>query len=121
MIADLIEGNLSAHPERASLLAGKLRRVVITANDLDAHVSLTLGGGEISIGAEPPTKPHMWIYADSSTLIELPNAKLMGGLPSVADPIGRAVTKKLLTGKMKIKGMFRVGLLSRVQRLLSVA
>lgn len=121
IIADLIEANLKSHPRRASLLRGKTRTVEIVATDLDASVSLELGGGTVTIAPEPPGTPSMTIRADSATLIELPKAKLLMGLPSLGDPIGRSITKKLLKGDFKVRGMYRVGLLSKVQRLLSVA
>lgn len=120
MIADLIESNLQTHPERSRLLKGRAKWVKISAEDLDAHVGLVIGGGGITVGDADPN-PHLWIYADSETLIELPNAKLLGGLPSVAHPSGRAVAKKLLKGQLKIRGIHRIGLLRRVQRLLSVS
>jgi hypothetical protein len=121
MIHDLIEGNLAADPSRARLLRGPQKRVGITATDLGAEVGLFIGDGAVSVSSAAPASAHLSIRADSGTLLDLPRAKLMGGLPSVSDPIGRAVTAKLLKGEMKIKGMYRLGLLTRVQKLLSVA
>lgn len=121
MIADLIEANLESHPQRTGLLEGKRRTVEIVATDLDAHVALTLGGGAVTVASDAVERPAMTIRADSETLLELPNAKLLMGLPSLADPVGRTVTKKLLKGDLKVRGMYRVGLLTKVQRLLSVA
>lgn len=120
MIAGLIEGNLATHPQRGRLLSGPVRNVTITAEDLDSSVSLTLGGDAISIREGAAADPDLWIRADSETLIDLPNAKLLGGLPSIADAAGRRIVSKLAKGEMKIKGIFKLGLLSRVQRLLSV-
>ena len=116
----MIEGNLAAHPERSRLLSGPFRKVVITAEDLDSSVSLTLGGSVISIREGASADPDLSIRADSQTLIDLPNAKLLGGLPSIADPAGRKIVAKLVKREIKIRGLLRVGLLSRVQRLLSV-
>lgn len=121
MIADLIEGNVNDHPERLRLLDGPVRRVSITAGDLDAHVGLTIGEGSVAVSAERPADAHLSITTDSETLLDLPRAKLLFGLPSLGDPLGRAVTKKMLSGKLKVRGIARVGLLSRVQRLLSVS
>lgn len=121
MIADLIEANLKSHPRRTGLLEGKSRTVEIIATDLDAQVALTLGGGAITVASQAEARPAMTIRADSETLLELPNAKLLMGLPSLADPVGRSVTKKLLKGDFKIRGIYKVGLLTKVQRLLSVA
>lgn len=121
MIADLIESNLNTDPGRKELLRGALKHVRITASDIDATVFMRIGAGELLVSDMSDEPADLWIWADAETLIELPNAKLMAGLPSVADPIGRAVTVKLLKGKMKIKGITKLGLLTRIQRLLSVS
>lgn len=121
MIADLVEANLKSHPQRKALLKGKARTVEIIATDLDAQVALTLGGGTVTVASQADEQPAMTIRADSETLLQLPNAKLLMGLPSLGDPIGRTITRKLLKGDFKVRGMYRVGLLTKVQRLLSVA
>lgn len=121
IIADLIEGNLQTEPERGRLLRGPQRRVQITAQDLDADVSLTLGDDKAEVSEGRFEKPQLWILTDSLTLLDLPNARLLGGLPSIADKTGRDVVKKILSGKLKIRGIARIGLVRRVQMLLSVA
>ena len=121
MIADLIEANLIENPTRSKLLGGRERSVRITASDLDTDVGLQLGSGHIQISSAIPRRPHLWILTDSATLLDLPNAKLLGGLPSLTDSTGRRIAKKMLLGELKVMGMFRVPLLSKVQRLLSVA
>lgn len=120
MIADLLEGNLLSNPDRVRLLGGVPRKVSISATDLGVQVGLTLGRGEVTVGQAPLEDADLRIYADSSTLLDLPSAKLLAGLPSFFDPVGRSVTKKMLKGELKVKGIYRIGLLSRVQRLLSV-
>lgn len=121
MIAGLIEGNLLADPRRQRLLSGSPRTVTISAEDLDASVSLVLGGGAISVSEGIQEEPKLWIRADAATLIELPNAKLLAGLPSIMHASGRKVLTKLVRGDMKVKGLTHLALLSRVQRLLSVS
>jgi hypothetical protein len=121
MIADLIEANLISDPSRSRLLDGRSRSVRITASDLATDVGLQLGGGRVNVSSEIPQRPHLWILTDSATLLDLPNVKLLGGLPSLADPMGRKITKKLVRGDLKVRGMIRLPLLSKVQRLLSVA
>lgn len=121
MIADLVEANLIGNPSRIKLLEGRSRSVRITASDLKANVGLELGGGRIQISSVIPRKPHLWILTDSATLLDLPNAKLLGGLPSLSHSTGRKIAMKMLLGDLKVRGMFRVPLLSKVQRLLSVA
>jgi hypothetical protein len=121
IIADLIEGNLQSEPERARFLKGPQRSVQITAEDLDSDVSLVLGIERVEVADGKTEKPHVWIRTDSLTLLDLPNAKLFGGLPSITDATGRDVIRKMLSGRLKIKGMMRIGLVRRVQMLLSVA
>lgn len=109
-----------AYPARSRLLSGPTRSVTITAEDLGSSVSLVLGADAISIRDGTVAEPDLWIRADAETLIDLPNAKLLAGLPSIADATGRKIASKLLKGEMKIKGILKLGLLTRVQRLLSV-
>lgn len=121
MIADLIEGNLRAHPDRARLLKGRPRRVVILASDVATEVGLVIGEGTVTVSAVRSPSAEISITTDSETLLDLPRTRLVGGLPSLADPIGRAVARKMLTGQLRIRGLRRIGLLTRVQKLLSVA
>lgn len=120
LISGLVEGNLVAHPNRSRLLRGPPRHVVIRASDAGAHAVLVLGGGRVSVGHELPADPHLVVSADSATLLDLTRARLLAGLPSPADPLGRALLRKLATGRLRIKGVRRIRLLTRVQRLLSV-
>lgn len=121
MIADLIEGNLTSDPSRARLLEGAPKNVTIIASDIDAAVKLSIGDGSVMVGEGRHAKSDLQISTDSETLLDLPRAKLLGGLPSIADASGRAVVKKMFNGTLKIKGIHRVGLLTKVQRLLSVS
>jgi hypothetical protein len=121
MIADLVEANLIANPSRSKLLVGRDRHVRITASDLDTDVGLHLGGGRVRITQEIPRRPQLWILTDSATLLDLPNAKVLAGLPSIVDETGRKIAMKILLGHLKVRGIFRLPLLSKVQRLLSVA
>lgn len=121
MIADLIEGNLANHPERARLLEGRVRTVQILAPDVEGEVILSLGKGMVSVASGRRQAPDLEIATDSGTLLDLPRTKLLAGLPSVADPIGRSVTRKMLTGRLKVRGIRRLGLLVRLQKLLTVA
>jgi hypothetical protein len=121
MIADLIDANLVAHPDRAKLLEGTGGKLKILANDVGSEVAITVGGGSVTVSSDV-SGPRVVIETDSSTLMDLPNAKLLMGFPSVTDPIGRSVVRKVLTGDFKLRGAFAgFGLLSKVQRLLSVA
>lgn len=121
MVAGILEGNLSAHPERARLLEGPPYKVSITAADLSSHAVLVIGEGRALVAGGPPGVAHLAIRADSVILLDLVRAPLIAGLPSAADPRGRKVLWALLAGRLEVRGLLRTGLLRRVQRLLSVA
>ncbi len=120
MLASLIESNLRDRLAGSSILGGKRKRVLITAHDLDVHVLVTIGEGYAEIEGRFDPRPHLWIYTDSGTLMELPAMALMGGLPDLRHPTGRAATKLIVSGKLKVRGVLRVGLLSKIQRLLNI-
>jgi hypothetical protein len=120
MLGGLIEANLQQHPERASLL--KPAVIAITAPDAGVSVGIRLAPDGVTVrNGEPPGRADLRVTADSTTLIELSSVPLKFGLPDSMTKDGREVTKKLLTGAIKVRGMFtHTGALSRFNRLLSV-
>jgi len=120
MLGGLIEGNLKAHPEREALLS-KGATYSIVAPDVGVAVSLRFSPGKVQVRNDEVAKPNVRVETDSETLIGLSSVPLRFGLPDVLTADGRAVTRKLLSGKLKVRGLFRHLLtLTRLQRLLSV-
>lgn len=120
MIGGLIQANLANHPARESLL--KTAVVGILAED--AHVALTLrlspGKVVVSNGLAPRT--DVIVRTDSETLTELSSAPLRLGFPDAFTRAGRAVTRKLFSGSLRVQGLIRhTGIVSRLNRLLSVS
>jgi hypothetical protein len=121
MIGGLIEANLAAHPEREKLLRQRAAIGIIAA---DAGVALTLrlAPGRVSVGNGLSGKPQVVIRATSETLTELSSVPLRLGFPDAMTPEGRAATRKLFRGELKVKGLgLHPGIVSRLNRLLSVA
>lgn len=119
MIGGLIQANLANHPERSSLLKPAVVGIVAE----DAHVSLTLrispGGVTVANGLAPRT--DVTVRSDSETLTELTSAPLRLGFPDAFTRAGRAVTRKLFSGALRVQGLMRhAGVVSRLNRLLSV-
>jgi hypothetical protein len=120
MLGGLIEANLQQHPERAALL--KPAVIAITAPDAEVTVGIRLHPDEVIVrNGEPRSRAQLRVTAESTTLIELSGVPLRFGLPDSMTKEGREVNLKLLTGKIKVRGMFaHLGTLSRFNRLLSV-
>lgn len=121
MLGGLIEANLAAHPERERLL--KRSVVGIIADDAGVAVTLRFAPGRVTVAnGFFGGKPDLLIRTASEDLIEMSSVPLRFGLPDLFTPGGRAVTGRLISGKLKVGGMFRhLPALSRLQRLLSVA
>lgn len=121
MIAELVRGNIDAHPARAALLKGVSGRVNITATDIETTIGLVLTGSSLQIGTAHPA-PDLEIVCDSDTLMELSNVPLRLGRPDPMTPAGREILGKILRRNVVVKGMLvHPRLLTRVQKLLSVA
>jgi hypothetical protein len=119
MLRGLIEANLEAHPDRAALL--KPAVIGITAPDAEVSVTITMAPGRVAMANGIQGRPHLFVRADSDTLIELSSVPLRFGLPDNMTPGGREVTGKLMKGTIKVRGMYRhVGKLARLNKLLSV-
>jgi hypothetical protein len=120
MIGGIIEGNLSAHPEREALL--KPAHVGIVAVDAGVALTLRLAPGRVTVANGLSGRPQVVIRADSETLTELTSVPLRFGFPDATTPAGRAATQKLLERRLRVHGLaFHPGIVSRLNRLLTVA
>lgn len=120
MLGGLIEGNLAGHPERARLLS-KVSTYGIRARDVDVDVSIRLAPGKVIVRNGIVGRPNILVETDSETLVGLSSVPLMLGLPDIGTKEGREVNRKLLNGKLKVKGMLLYpGRLARLNKLLAV-
>jgi hypothetical protein len=120
MIGGLIQGNLDAHPERAALLSSPATYAIV-APDIDVAVSIRLKDGSVTVRNGLVGRPDIVITADSGGLLGLSSVPLRFGLPDATTKDGREVTRKLLTGELKVKGLLLNPLkLARLNKLLSV-
>jgi hypothetical protein len=120
MIGGLIEGNLTAHPDRVALL--KPAVVGIVATDAGVAITLRLAPSRITVADGLLGRPQLIVEADSETLTELTASPLRLGFPDALTSEGRAVAGELLKGRLRVRGLVRhPGIVSRLNRLLSVA
>lgn len=105
MVADLIRQNIEAKPAKKKYL-NKLNKIV-SINAVDAGVSITLkfNRGKLTIAGSEDKKAHVKITTDSQTILDLSSIKIIAGIPWFFDSTGFKVVQKMLTGKLKIKGM----------------
>ncbi len=121
ILGGLIDGNLSAHPEREALLRSRAT-FGIRASDIDAATSIRLGDGRVKVRNGIVGRPDIVVTTDSSTLVGLSSVPLRFGLPDVMTPEGREVNRKLLKRELRVKGLLRNPTkLARLNKLLSVS
>jgi hypothetical protein len=119
LIGGLIEGNLQDHPERERLL--RPAAVGIVADDAGVGITLRIRPGLVVVANGIMGNPDVLVRTDSITLTELASAPLRFGFPDAMRADGRAITRKLTNGKLKVKGLSsHPGIVSRLNRLLSV-
>jgi len=124
MLTALIRQNVDQHPERQADFERLRGSIVLEATDAEVAVTMYFLGGGLRVHGGVQGRPDIAISTDSLTLLELAGARLRFGLPDPAHPSGRAVLRKLGSGKLRIKGsglVLKPLLLVRFTKLLNVA
>ncbi|HEY3210935.1 MAG TPA: hypothetical protein VGL18_14315 [Actinomycetota bacterium] len=120
MLGGLLEGNLSAHPDRERLLSS-VATYGIRAPDVGVEISIRLAPGKVTVRNGIVGKPEVVVETDAETLVGLSSVPLKFGLPDIATREGREVNRKLLRRRLKVKGLFlHPGKLARLNKLLTV-
>jgi hypothetical protein len=120
MLGGVLEGNLRAHPERERLLSS-VSTYGIRAPDVGVEVSIRLAPGKVTVRNGIVGRPQILVVADADTLVGLSSVPLRFGVPDVTTREGREVNRKLLKGRLKVKGLFlHPGKLARLNKLLTV-
>ena len=122
LVGRLIAGNLAAEPARQRLVG--TASIELDASDADVSARLRLEPGRVTVanGRRDGSVADLSVSAGASDLLALAGAPLLFGFPSVLRRDGRDVLRRVLTRRVRIRGMLRHPvLLSRFARLLSVA
>jgi hypothetical protein len=119
MLAGLLEANLARRPERIALLRPGVVEVDATDAAVAVTVSLDESGVRVSNGSVS-SRPDLRVRASGHDLLALSAAPLRLGFPDPLRPEGRAVLRRIASGKVRVSGMLRHPVvLSRFSRLLS--
>ena len=121
MIADIIKGNLKDKPKREKDFNALNGNIYMQAEDADVDMTMVFKKGSLIVHNGKIGKPKISIVTDSHTLLDLANLNVKFGLPNYFDEMGRGVIKKLLTRKLKVKGLLTHPIvLTRFTKLMSV-
>ena len=121
MLGGLIAANVSARPEKRADFDRLTARVGIDATDAGEAATLDFERGHLTIHNGLNPGRQITITAESETVMQLSNLRIgLFGMPVYYDETGRDVVAKLLTRRLRIAGLLRVGTLNRVTRIFSV-
>ncbi len=102
----MLEGVLSECAERhGGRLAGLGSRIGISAPDAGQQATLIFGGGRCTIEGGL-SAPDLTLHGSSELLPRIADVPLRYGLPWLLSPAGRHLLSMVLTGKLRVKGLF---------------
>jgi hypothetical protein len=121
MMADIIKGNLKDKPQRETDFNALNGNIYIQAKDSEVDMTMAFNNGSLTVHNGNVGNPKIGISTDSLTLLDLANIKIMFGVPFYFDKTGLSIIIKLLTLKLKIKGLIKHPImLTRFTKLMSV-
>src|SRR3984893_17261348 len=123
MLGGLIEANVESSAERRRDFDDLRARVGVFVTDIEEGVTLELERRPLVARDGPEPGRDVTIRADSDTVMQLSSIKVgFAGMPNYLDSTGRGVLTRMLSGSVRIEGLFgNLTVLNQVTRLFSVA
>lgn len=121
ILADLLTANLTQRPEKRAVYDNMCGTVAIELADIETAVTLVFAAGKLRIEEGIVGRPEIVIRTDSERVMDLNALRIVGGLPWYFDEAGRRVLGHLVSGRLKIKGLFTHPLLlTQLTKIMSV-
>lgn len=105
MVAELIRGNVQGSRYKALCFSFLKANVGILVTDAEVEATLVFNRGSCVIYDGIQGKTDLTIEADSDSILQLSNLKIVAGLPFYLDGTGVEVLSKTFSGAVKIRGM----------------
>jgi len=107
MLADLIRQNIEKSPDKIKPFESLDAKVLIEIPDIQTSAGLEFHRGKLTLSKDLSGKPDLHILTDSATILDLSLLKIKLGLPYFFDTNGFKILKKILSGEIIIKGLFK--------------
>jgi len=121
ILADLLTANLTQRPEKRAVYEKMRGSVAIELVDIEAAVTLVFEAGRLRIEEGIVGHPEIVIRTASDRVMDLNALRIVGGLPWYFDEAGRRVLGHLVSGRLKIEGLFtHPVLLTQLTKIMSV-
>ncbi|MFZ4438920.1 MAG: hypothetical protein ACOYOS_10870 [Syntrophales bacterium] len=121
ILADLLTTNLTQRPEKRAVHDNMSGAVAIELVDIETVVTLLFASGKLRIEEGIVGRPEIVIRTTSDLVMDLNALRIVGGLPWYFDEAGRRVLAHLVSGRLKISGLFtQPVLLTQLTKIMSV-
>lgn len=107
IVADLVHDNLASGPERRALLRGRPWCAAINVAAAGSTFTISVSPSSVRISPGDQRRTSLRVTTDGETLVDLPEVRLLAGLPDPRRPEGRQVISKLLHRDLRISGLVR--------------
>ncbi len=107
MLADLIRQNIEKRPDKIKPFESLEAKVLIEIPDIQTSAGLEFQRGRLILSKDLSGRPDLHILTDSTTILDLSLLKIKLGLPYFFDKNGFKILKKILSGGIVIKGLFK--------------
>ena len=107
MLADLIRQNIENKPEKIKPFESLEAKILIEIPDIQTSAGLEFHRGKLTLSRDLSGKPDLHILTDSATILGLSLLKVKLGLPYFFDKNGFKILRKILSGEIIIKGLFK--------------
>ncbi len=107
MLVEIIKSNVKRSGSKATAYMTMKLSLYLSITDAGAEISLVFDTGDLNVCSGKCAKPQVSIITDSATLMDLASLKTtVLGLPNLFDEKGKNILKKLISGELKLKGIF---------------
>jgi len=121
ILADLLTANLTQRPEKRAVFECMRGAVAIELVDIETAVTLVFAAGKLRIEEGIVGRPEIVIRTASDRVMDLNALRIVGGLPWYFDEAGRRILGHLVSGRLKIMGLFTHPiLLTQLTKIMSV-
>lgn len=121
VLSELLETNVRQNPHKLKTFQGFYGVVGIELADIEAAVTLAFSGGRARIEQGIVGRPDIVIKTDSDKVIGLNSISIKFGLPYYFDEAGMTVLRQILSGEIKVQGMFaHPVILTKLTKIMSV-
>lgn len=107
MVAGLLEANVGSSPYKARVFSRMKGAVGLEATDAEVALTLVFDRGRCVVLDGLREGTAATVRADSDSIVELSNVRIVGGLPWLFDRAGRGVAGKVLRKAIRIRGLLR--------------